>query len=880
MYIYTHTYTYTYTYTLTQTETPPCEQIVTTSTRDPIKSFPLTAQCPEGVSPELTQNRLYCEEPSLIENALDRFSLVFKNSISTLSPALAFKNQYCANCNGVFVNDSLVDVYQPEFGCGNESSQAEQLLREEGYDLFEQFLMQNCTPIYNSVTYYHLMCLVIPIPYIDSCNKSMANVLHNYDELQVACKAYKTYVISNETDPFHSVVYKNPHCAVCNGHDLSTLVCFNIDHFNEWMKGDQSKAGTVGFPSFTLLVDFEGSRKAVVYDGFEICPAESYLDIDKDTCIQNKCPRGQVMLQGNCSGLQLNSVLPVDMRETYSIIFQIRNITGAKDMAVGFFTYVFEVLEGSPPRVLNASLDTECVLLQSLEDIHGTQNRTDTSRPGDSFSYLCVVIELLRESALDLSTLKTIESVVHIASFSVVLSRETRSHLFEFLTQNGYNYRSIRLLSVHLLNHHPGQQLWNGCQEHSWITSQRETVSLTEKNTGPGGAPPSLAIYWSAFDLTLSLEEFPALLSWTKPSLWQPVTSWPVAILSSNCLPHLFTCELVMLHVSNIVVEDAHRIRVKGHMQLINPDQYARADNGVFICRDVLKNATLVSSSPASKIEGWLTLCGISLSLLGLFLTLITYCIFPVLRTRPGLAIMNLCFALFVAQLLFEVSPVVADNGNLETLCIVVGTLQHYSWLVAFCWMNVLALDTAVTFSSKIFDSQQKASSSKFRVYLLYAWGLPVLIVGLCVCFDLLKLRSFAYIDLDLCWLKSGQTLLMGFGLPLAVLVFLNVIFFVKTAVSLRRTMSQAKMATSDLPDRSSCIIYMKLFFIMGLSWILGFISAVTDAQWVAYGFIVINSLQGAFICLSFGLTSRVCKMYRAKWTWLHKKADHDSAIT
>ena len=322
-----------------------------------------------------------------------------------------------------------------------------------------------------------------------------------------------------------------------------------------------------------------------------------------------------------------------------------------------------------------------------------------------------------------------------------------------------------------------------------------------------------------------------------------------------------------MLHVSNIVVEDALRIRVKGHMQLIHPEQYARVDNGVFICRDVLKNATLVRSSPASKIEGWLTLCGISLSLLGLFVTLITYCIFPVLRTRPGLAIMNLCFALFVAQLLFEVSPVVADDGNLETLCIVVGTLQHYSWLVAFCWMNVLAFDTAVTFSSKMFDSQQKASSSKFRVYLLYSWGLPVLIVGLCLCFDLLNLRSFVYIDLDLCWLTSGQTLLMGFGLPLAVLVFLNVIFFMKTAVSLKKTMSQTEMATSDLPDRSSYIIYMKLFSIMGLSWILGFISVVTDAQWVTYGFIVVNSLQGAFICLSFGLTSRVCKMYWAKWT-------------
>jgi len=56
-------------------------------------------------------------------------------------------------------------------------------------------------------------------------------------------------------------------------------------------------------------------------------------------------------------------------------------------------------------------------------------------------------------------------------------------------------------------------------------------------------------------------------------------------------------------------------------------------------------------------------------------------------------------------------------------------------------------------------------------------------------------------------------------------------------------------------------VIYVKLSVVMGLGWVLGFVAAFTDWQALWYVFVVVNSLQGALLCVAFVVTRQVARL-------------------
>jgi hypothetical protein len=56
-------------------------------------------------------------------------------------------------------------------------------------------------------------------------------------------------------------------------------------------------------------------------------------------------------------------------------------------------------------------------------------------------------------------------------------------------------------------------------------------------------------------------------------------------------------------------------------------------------------------------------------------------------------------------------------------------------------------------------------------------------------------------------------------------------------------------------------MIYGKLSVVMGLGWMVGFVAAFADSSFLWILFVVLNSLQGAFICAAFVLTRQVLRL-------------------
>jgi hypothetical protein len=66
--------------------------------------------------------------------------------------------------------------------------------------------------------------------------------------------------------------------------------------------------------------------------------------------------------------------------------------------------------------------------------------------------------------------------------------------------------------------------------------------------------------------------------------------------------------------------------------------------------------------------------------------------------------------------------------------------------------------------------------------------------------------------------------------------------------------------------DQIRFYLYLKLFTIMGLTWIFGFIAAFAHVQWLWYPFIVLNGLQGAFIFVMFDIKRKIGYMLWDKY--------------
>lgn len=160
-----------------------------------------------------------------------------------------------------------------------------------------------------------------------------------------------------------------------------------------------------------------------------------------------------------------------------------------------------------------------------------------------------------------------------------------------------------------------------------------------------------------------------------------------------------------------------------------------------------------------------------------------------------------------------------------------------------------MAFDMCRTFTSK---SAHRGSPSQqrrtFARYAAYAWMWPCLLVTAALVLD----ATEAIPDLKpsyaepYCWINNRTSLAIFLALPLFVLLVENIIFFTMTACAIKRVTADAAVAVkgSTASERTRFFLYLKLAFIVGLTWIFGFIAALTNLEPFWYLNTVLNSLQ------------------------------------
>lgn len=165
-----------------------------------------------------------------------------------------------------------------------------------------------------------------------------------------------------------------------------------------------------------------------------------------------------------------------------------------------------------------------------------------------------------------------------------------------------------------------------------------------------------------------------------------------------------------------IILYKNSSVFVPAHRRIYETKDYFWHNNNITVCGNFTRHFSKLEDSTVvklySKAEFMLTVVGYTLSILALFLVLLTYSLFSELRTLPGKITMNLSTALLLSQVVFLVD--IFEDLSPDS-CKAVAVVLHYLYLSSFCWMTVLAYDVAKTFASK-----GELGSSNRRKYLYW----------------------------------------------------------------------------------------------------------------------------------------------------------------
>ena len=148
----------------------------------------------------------------------------------------------------------------------------------------------------------------------------------------------------------------------------------------------------------------------------------------------------------------------------------------------------------------------------------------------------------------------------------------------------------------------------------------------------------------------------------------------------------------------------------------------------------------------------------------------------------------------------------------------------------------------------------------------MIAYLAPMLIVAACLCLDLFADIGFGYGNnqSEVCWLVGHKSMLFGFGVPVGLMLLVNVSLFIKTCFSLQQYKKQTMLAVQEeRPSIWNVLITLKIATLLGFTWVLGILAMLTEQADLWHAFNISNGLQGIAIGLAFGCNPRTLRMWK-----------------
>ncbi|XP_063441978.1 uncharacterized protein LOC134722298 [Mytilus trossulus] len=339
----------------------------------------------------------------------------------------------------------------------------------------------------------------------------------------------------------------------------------------------------------------------------------------------------------------------------------------------------------------------------------------------------------------------------------------------------------------------------------------------------------------------------------------------------------LLLCQQVDLKKEEIIIDSTASsfIMLKSTNIKIQQGMFKlTASGGARICVDTMKLLRKPEVG-INYIVNTVTAIASVISMICLFLTFVTYCIFPNLRSIPGKNNMSLVFSFFFLQAVFTFGARKTDH---DVFCKVFGIILHFFLLSSFACLSVCTFHMFRAFSTINTTHDAHHEKRTMLLYILYSYCTPVFIIVINITVTLSQYNDTGYGKREtICFLKNANSVIVCLIVPVAVICGCNIIFFLMTMRKISMTPKMERSSTNKA-TRHNSVIYIKLFSLTGITWVLQIIDGFLPMTHLSIIISLFNALQGVYIFLSYICNSRVANMYRN--LFMRYTEDHDSNAT
>ncbi|XP_018400551.1 PREDICTED: G-protein coupled receptor Mth2-like [Cyphomyrmex costatus] len=275
-----------------------------------------------------------------------------------------------------------------------------------------------------------------------------------------------------------------------------------------------------------------------------------------------------------------------------------------------------------------------------------------------------------------------------------------------------------------------------------------------------------------------------------------------------------------------------------------------------------------------TKLPIYVSVCQL-VSLPFLLLTFIIYSILPDLQNMHGYTLRAHVGSLFITYAIMYVGQQISGLAE-KSYCVELAYIFNFFFLSSFFWLNVTCFDIWWTFRElRSHRSRAKRDKKKRIIYSTYAWGITIILNVICAIMDYVPGLPENLIRPEICvkrfWYGENEAKTLYFYLPMGATIISNIFFFICTTLTILyqkiHTANQLKDSESNRHDENKqrFNMYLKLFIVMGISWVLEIIAWLTGSEivpiWLWYPADMINSLQGLIIFIIFVCRKKVKQM-------------------
>ncbi|CAC5413175.1 unnamed protein product [Mytilus coruscus] len=254
------------------------------------------------------------------------------------------------------------------------------------------------------------------------------------------------------------------------------------------------------------------------------------------------------------------------------------------------------------------------------------------------------------------------------------------------------------------------------------------------------------------------------------------------------------------------------------------------------------------------------------ISTLCLLSTLITYCLFPSLRTLPGKNIMSLAFSMLLYHSLYLVL-IMAENVS-NAVCQIIGILTHLFLLSTLGCFTACTVHMFKVFGQSRLTSTLKANRNKslFWLYIISAYVYAAVIVSVnIIVVYIVTATSTGYGRNKKCFISRLESFIATVLTPLIATFTINIILYTITVYRLFRKTTLNSTLSDYRNNKTEVGIFLKLFITTGCSWILLLVNFFVNEMLIYTVIAGLNGLQGLYVFIAYICNKRIYRLYKSK---------------